>query len=235
MTAEMRFGLRGKGGSVLRCALACLFMASCNPAPQTLDEATESFRYRDGVRHNFPQCSSVFGDIFAANFVKPAIDTGNGTVAIVSESFAETESGRYVSVVDCETGLGLKFDEPLIGADDHLGRVQTLSDDPSFKSPLESMLLGLAASGSNGSIRKMSEHAVSKGFSPAPYIDWLTWSDGSLVNEPAHCACELYYPSIERRWFDKRKVGADYPETLGDNPKTLSELEARMIALRALK
>lgn len=235
MTAELEFALRWKGGHVLRCTLACIFMASCVPAPQTYSAAMEGFRYRNGVRHSFPQCSSVSGDLFAASFVKPATDIGNGIVATVREGFAETDSGRYVSVVDCETGLGLRLEEQLIEADDKLGRVQTLSDDPSFKSPLERMLLGLVASGSNGSIRTISDHAASEGFSSVPWIFWEAGSNAFAYNADEVCACELYHPSIERRWFDGRKVGPDYPETLGSNPKSLSELEARMSVLRAIE
>lgn len=234
MTAETKLGLPGKGGSVVHSALAFLFMASCVSAPQTYSSAGD-MRFRDGARHHFPQCSSVYGDVFAMSFVKPVIDVGNGMAATVSEGFAELDSGRNAAVFDCETGVGFSFEEPLIGSDAEAGAVQTLSEDPSFRSPLEKLLLGLSSSGSNGSIRKISDHAVSEGFSPAPLILWEPGSTKYRLNEDQACACELYYPSIERHWFDNRKVGPSYPETLGSYPKTLSELEARMIALRARK
>ncbi|WP_151718018.1 hypothetical protein [Gemmobacter serpentinus] len=232
-TRQKARGARG-AAFVLAVGSCTMVLASCVAPPQTMSEAND----RTGAfgKARYPKCSAFYQDIEATSFVKPAVDVGNGMVVAIDESHAHGTSNRYAEVLDCETGLSLNYREPLVGAGDAAGRVQTFSDDRAFKSPLETFLHGLAASGRNDSLRSISRFAKSEGISAEPSMEWAPdkGSDSAFGN-PQACACDLYYPGTPRYWFDSERVGPGYPEALGSYPRTLRELEARMSALRALK
>jgi hypothetical protein len=206
-----------------------VLLASCVRPPQTFDEAIAS---RDGKLRNYPMCSSSIADLFAGSFTKPAADLGNGMVAVVKESFAEGPMVREAQVVDCETGLGLTFTEGGEGVPE--SRFNALfSSEPGFLSPVESFLAGVPSSGRADDVFVIANEAKLAGLDPRPSIKWLDASGGWSKSE--ECACELYYPKIERNWFDKSKVGPGYPEALGAYPTTLQDLRLRMDALRAAR
>lgn len=216
----------------LAAALLCL--ASCVPAPRTFKEAGE---FTAGAVHRFPQCVKVSPDIEGLSFYKPAIDIGNGMVAVVTEYAGMmldygSVSGRIADIVDCQTGLALRFEEELVHESDATDRPQTISDDPEFRPPLERLLAGLSSSGENGSFREISAYMAANGAESKPWNYWAP-QDDAPPDDVEICACKLYYPAIERHWFDERKVSPDYPKDLGRTPKNLTELEAQMTALRS--
>ena len=198
----------------LVATIGMITLASCVPAPVTLNQATSHLHNS----RSYPMCSRSSSNGLSASFIKPAVEMGHGMIASVVEGSAEGTSIRAASVVDCESGYGLLIEE--------LGD-PLFSDSPDFKSMLEQRFADYSRDQSLDNIVAVASRANSDGLKALP---WVYWAGGMSKDE--ECACQLYYPKVKRQWFDQTKVGPDYPKNRGSNPTSLADLELRLSTAR---
>jgi hypothetical protein len=209
-------------------------LTGCLPSPQSFPEA---MALTTGEA-TFPNCSRVLNLSLAARFDKPAIDMGSGVVAQVTEGYAESPMYRSIDVVHCETGVGLRlveggqyFDSTGEPVESPFDVTLYFSDDPVFLSPAELLVRQSARPYETFDLAVLASEAISSGVRTEIYPRHDDWQ---IVTEEERCACDLFYPEVEQRWFDASRIGPDYLEELGEPIESPALISERIEALRAM-
>jgi hypothetical protein len=102
--------------------------------------------------------------------------------------------------------------------------------DLGFVSALEAVLNTIADERSAADIVEVAGVFDEAGFDASPWVNWKAGPSEDLDVES--CACKLYYPATEQRWFDKSAIGSAGDGKLGSNPESIEDLRRRLAASR---